>query len=135
MDDFSQTIRSLGPVRDDENRNEARLDIITRLIPYIKLVIKERFYIAGKSEKAYKDFFTGADFNRLYKELIEERLYLAEMESLLAKGPHTLTEISEKTGIGPHHISGYMRSLANYGIINYNRDGKGFYIAGCDPMR
>jgi F420-non-reducing hydrogenase iron-sulfur subunit len=135
MDDFSQALKSHGPVTGDAKMNETRLDVINRLIPYIKLIERERFQVPEKSERAYKEFFSGDNFTRLYKELIEERLYLTEIATLLGKNALTMPEIDDKTGIGLSHVSRYMMSLAGYGIIKYNRDGNSYNLAWPDTMR
>ena len=76
MNNFSENLKSIGPLGNESDGYEARLDAVNKLIPYIKLVERERFRLSVKSEKAYDDFYKSGEFERLFRELIEERLDL-----------------------------------------------------------
>ena len=51
-----------------------KLNAATKLIPYIKLVKRERLRVPVKSEEAYNTFFTGDEVERLFNELIGDNL-------------------------------------------------------------
>jgi hypothetical protein len=78
MNEFVPTIEKLGPLGDSEgiNRKELKLKLeaITKLIPYIKLVLSERLRVPERTEVAYTKFFTGDEFSRLFDESIGDRL-------------------------------------------------------------
>jgi F420-non-reducing hydrogenase iron-sulfur subunit len=80
MNEFVPRIEKLGPLGRDEGIDEHelkfKLEVVTKLIPYIKLVQSERLRVSVRTEEAYTEFFTGEEFNRLFKELIADKLAL-----------------------------------------------------------
>jgi coenzyme F420-reducing hydrogenase delta subunit len=80
MNEFSPMIEKLGPLGQgeglDEHELKFNLDMVTKLIPYIKLVLSERLRAPERTEEAYTDFYTCGEFNRLFKELIADKLAL-----------------------------------------------------------
>ena len=123
---FSNTLKSIGPLDGDANRHETKLEIANRLIPYIKLVERERLRVPVKSIKAYEEFYQGKEFKKLYRELIEEKLHLMEITTLLRGKPRSSGEIAEATGMSQSEVLSYMNSSSKYGLINYNPGDK-FY--------
>jgi F420-non-reducing hydrogenase iron-sulfur subunit len=80
MNEFVPRIEKLGPLGRSEGVEEHelkfKLEAVTKLIPYIKLVQSERLRVPVRTEEAYTEFFTGEEFNRLFKELIADKLAL-----------------------------------------------------------
>ena len=71
----------------DQNALKRKLEAVQNLIPYIKLVERERLRIPVKSVEAYNEFFTSSEFNRLFKELIADKLEISLMMALLREKP------------------------------------------------
>jgi NADH-quinone oxidoreductase subunit E len=80
MNEFIPKIEKLGPLGTSEGMDEHelkfKLEAVTKLIPYIKLVLSERLRVPERTEDAYNKFFTGEEFNRLFNELIADKLAL-----------------------------------------------------------
>jgi coenzyme F420-reducing hydrogenase delta subunit len=80
MNEFSPKIEKLGPLGQgkgiQENELKFNLEAVTKLIPYIKLVLSGRLRPPERTEQAYTEFFTGEEFNKLFKELIADKLAL-----------------------------------------------------------
>jgi NADH-quinone oxidoreductase subunit E len=53
-----------------------KLEAVTKLVPYIRLVESERLRVPVRSEEAYRKFFAGDEFNKLFDELIADKLAL-----------------------------------------------------------
>ena len=119
MNDFSKRLKLMGPITGDTDGYEARFETVNKLIPYIKLVERERFRLPVKSEKAYDDFYKSEEFERLFRELILDRLCLTEITDLLREKPRSSEEIAEVMGISPYEVSKYMNSASGYGLIDY----------------
>jgi len=84
MNEFGPGIEKLGPLGKgegiDEHELKFKLEAVTRLIPYIKLVQSERLRVSNRTEEAFHKFFTSEEFNRLFKELIGDKLLLGPPE-------------------------------------------------------
>jgi F420-non-reducing hydrogenase iron-sulfur subunit len=94
MNEFVPKIEKLGPIGKGEGLDgqelKSKLEAVTKLIPYIKLVLSERLRVAVRTEEAYTIFFAGNEFNRLFDELIGDKL---------VRYPH-IPERTHKGGIG-----------------------------------
>ena len=78
MNEFVPRMEKLGPLCKGEGLDEQelkfRLEAVTKLIPYIKLVLSERLRVSVRTEEAYTEFFTGDEFSRLFDESIGDKL-------------------------------------------------------------
>jgi coenzyme F420-reducing hydrogenase delta subunit/NADH:ubiquinone oxidoreductase subunit E len=105
MNEFVPRIEKLGPLGKgeglDEHELKFKLEAVTKLIPYIKLVQSERLRVPVRTEEAYNKFFTSEEFNRLFDELIADKLALSQIMALLRERPHSTGEISAKLCLSP----------------------------------
>ena len=128
MNDFSQTVKSLGPLGEgegiDKNVLAFRMKTLQSMIPYIKLVERERLRVPHKSEDAYRDFFASDRVNQLFKELSVDKLAVSQIMLLLQEKPHSTAEISEILGLNPSEVSRHMNSSSRQGLIRYDVNSK-----------
>jgi len=72
--DFIKKVKELGPLGKsegiDENELKFKLEAASKLVPYIKLVEREKLRVPVKSEEEYNKFFISDKVNRLFEELI-----------------------------------------------------------------
>jgi coenzyme F420-reducing hydrogenase delta subunit/ferredoxin len=72
MDDFSKKLKELGPLGEvegiDENELRSRLEEVSRLIPYIKLVKKEKLALHLENVEEYNELYTRDEVDRLLRE-------------------------------------------------------------------
>ena len=133
INDFVKKVRELGPIGKsegiDENGLRLKLQAVNRLIPYIKLVERERLRVPVKSEEAYHKFFTSDEFNDLFNELIVNKLAISQITSLLGESPLSTGEISEKLGLSPSEVSRHMNSSSRQGFVRYDESQKCYTIA------
>ena len=113
MNEFVPRIEKLGPLGKGEGLDEQelkfKLESVARLIPYIKLVQSERLKVPVRTEEAYEKFFSGEEFNRLFNELIVDKLAESQIMALLRERPHSIREISETLGLSPHEVSRHLK--------------------------
>jgi len=78
MSDFARQVRALGPLGGVEGVDratlDAKLEAATRLVPYIKLVQREKLTPPSRTEKAIHRFFDGDEANRVFDEMIAGKL-------------------------------------------------------------
>ena len=131
MNDFSKTLTKLGPLGKeiDPKVMKLKLEGIRNLVPYIKLVERERLRVPHKSEKDYIDFFTSDEFDRLFQQLIGDRLVTSQIVALLRERPLSTGEISEELGLVPSEVSAYLKSSARQGLVHFDEDRKRYVAA------
>ena len=80
MNEFVPKMEKLGPLGKEEGIDEKdlkfKLEAVEKLIPYTKLVLSERLKVPVRTEEAYQEFYTGEEFNKLFNELIGDKLTL-----------------------------------------------------------
>jgi NADH-quinone oxidoreductase subunit E len=116
MNEFVPKIEKLGPLGKGESIDEQelkfKLEVVTKLIPYIKLVQSERLKVPIRTEEAYNKFFKSEEFNRLFDELIADKLALSQIMLLLRERPSSTKEISETLGLSQSEVSKHLRVSA-----------------------
>jgi NADH-quinone oxidoreductase subunit E len=124
VNDFSQKMKELGPLGEKEGIEEEvlkfRLETVKDLIPYIKLVERERLRIPVRSAKVYQDFFTSEEFERLFRELIADPLEASQIMALLREKPRSTSEISRILGLSPSEISRHLDYSARQGLVTFD---------------
>ena len=130
---FCQQVKELGPLGESEQINEAALkfkfEAIKKLLPYLKLVERERLRVPTKSEAAYREFFDSDDVNQLFNELVLDKLTVSQIMLLLREKPLSTAEISETLGLSPSEISKHMSSSSRHGMVRFDQDQKRYALA------
>ena len=133
INDFCKQVGELGPLGKsdgiDENGLKFKLEAATKLIPYIKLVERERLRAPSKSEGVYNEFFTSDEVDRLFKELIGEKLAISQIMLLLQEKSLSTGEISKILGLNPSEVSRHMNSTSRQGFVRYDESRKCYALA------
>ena len=73
MNDFGKKVKELGPLGKGEGIDESelmsRIEEVTKLIPYIKLVKREKLESRLENEEEYNELFTSDEVDRLFREV------------------------------------------------------------------
>jgi len=130
MNDFSKKLKELGPLGKGEGIDRKglnfKLEAARDLVPYIKLVERERLRVPVKSEQAYHGFFASEEVGRLFKELIADKLEMRQIMALLRERPLSSGEISELLGLSPSEVSLHLNSSARQGLVHFDESRKRF---------
>jgi F420-non-reducing hydrogenase iron-sulfur subunit len=133
MNDIGKKVRELGPLGKaegiDEKALKAKLEAVTKLVPYIRLVERERLRIPFESEEELDTFFTSDEFNRLFNELIIDKLAISQMMLLLRERPLSTGKISEILGLTPSEVSRLMNISSRQGLVRYDESRKCYALA------
>ena len=133
INDFCKKVEEIGPLGKSEGIDEKglkfKLEAVTKLIPYLKLVERERLRVPIKSEEAYNKFFTSDEVNRLINELIIDKLAISQILLLLGEKPLSTGEMSEILGLNPSEVSRHMNSSSRHGLVRYDESRKRFALA------
>jgi F420-non-reducing hydrogenase iron-sulfur subunit len=133
INSFSKAIKELGPIGRGEGLDikklKFQLQAVRKLVPYIRLVERERLRIPVKSEKAYREFYASEEFDRLFKELIVDKLAISQITALLRESPLSTGDISERLGLNPSEVAKHMSSSSRYGLVRYDVDQNLYALA------
>ena len=131
--DFTRNVKALGPLGKgeemDENELKFKLEAVRKLVPYIKLVERERLRVPSKSEEAYATFFESDEVNALFNELFMNKLAISQIMLLLREKPLSTGEISEKLGLNPSEVSRHINSSSRQGLVRYDESRKCYVLA------
>jgi coenzyme F420-reducing hydrogenase delta subunit len=125
MNDFSEKLNELGPLGDFR----VKLEAVNKLVPYLKLVERERLRITEKSEDAYKAFYTSEEANRLFNELIADKLAQSQILTLLEEKPLSTGEISGALNLNPSEVSRHMNNSSRQGLVRYDTKNNRYALA------
>ena len=148
MSGFARKLRELGPLGQEEGSGaqgsgaqgsgaqgsgaqglKLRLKALNHLVPYLKLVEREKLRIPTKSEEAYKAFYESDGVNRLFQDLIADKLALSQIMMLLKEQPLSTGEISRRLGLNPSDVSKHMNSSSRQGLIRYDVEQNCYALA------
>ena len=133
MNDFGKKVKELGPLGKgegmDENVLKSKLEAVTKLVPYIRLVERERLRLPFKSKEEFDTFFTSDEFNRLFNELIVDKLAISQIISLLRERPLSTGKMAEMLGLTPSEVSRHMNSSSRQRLVRYDESRKCFALA------
>jgi len=131
--DFVRKVKALGPLGKGEEIGKKelkfKLEAARKLVPYIKLVERERLRVPVKSKEAYEKFFTSDEVNRLFDELITDQLAVSQITSLLREKPLSTGEIAEFLGLNPSDVSRHMKSSSKHGFVRYDLNRNCYTLA------
>jgi coenzyme F420-reducing hydrogenase delta subunit len=134
INDFVGKVKELGPLGEGEEIDadalRFKLDAVRKLIPYLKLVERERMRVPLKTREAYERFFTGDEFNGLFDELVVDKLAVSQIMLLLREKPLSTQQMAEALDLNPSEISGYMNSSSRHGLVRYDEGSKCYTLAG-----
>ncbi len=133
INSFTGKIKEIGPLGKaegiDKTRLEHDLEAVVKLIPYLRLVEREKLRVPEKSEEAYREFFASREVSRLFDELIGEKLAISRIVSLLRDKSLSTGEISDALGLTPSEVSKQMKSSSRQGLVRYDVDSNCYALA------
>ena len=67
-----------------------------------------------------RNFYASKEFDRLFDELIVDKLAISQITSLLGESPLSTGEISQKLGLSPSEVARHMNSSSRHGLVRYD---------------
>jgi F420-non-reducing hydrogenase iron-sulfur subunit len=132
VNDFTGKIKELGPLGAGEGLDDdslrIKLEALTQLTPYVKLVERERLRVPLKSEEEYDRFFASQQVTDLFDELVAGRLTISQIMLLLRDGPLSTGEIAKTLALNPSEVSRYLNTSSRQGLVRYDESLKRFAL-------
>jgi F420-non-reducing hydrogenase iron-sulfur subunit len=133
VNEFVKKIKELGPLGSSEGLDKKaltfKLDTATQLIPYIRLVERERLRLPPLSEDAAHAYFSSEEFTRIFNETIGEKLAISQIISLLRNGALTTSEIAKDVGLTPSEVSKHLNTTSRHRLVRYDEEIKKYAVA------
>jgi coenzyme F420-reducing hydrogenase delta subunit len=133
INDFCRKVREFGPFGQSEGIDpkalKLKLEAVGQLIPYLKLVERERMRLPFRTEEEYKAYFESDELKRLFAELVVDRLAMSEIMLLLREKPLSTAEIAQALGLSPSDVSRHLNSSSRYGWVRYDQGRKRYTLA------
>ena len=133
VNDFVKTVKDIGPLGKseglDEKKLKLKLETVTKLVPYIRLVERERLRLPFKSKEEFDTFFNSDEFKRLFNELIVDKLAIGQITSLLRERPLSTAKMAELLGLTPSEVSRHMNTSSRHGLVRYDENRKCYALA------
>lgn len=131
--DFTRQLKEMGPLGGGEGIDEKalkfRLESIRKILPYIKLVEREKLRVRFADKEQYEQFFASDELNKLFDEMIVDKLALSQITSLLAEGPRSTGEIAEFLGLSASQVSRHLNESSRYRLVRFDENLKNYALA------
>jgi len=132
VNDFVTGVKELGPLGESEglakDELELKLKAITKLIPYIRVVENERLRVHFDTQEEYQEFYSGEEMDRLFDELIADKLVISQIMLLLREKPLSTGDISQILGLTPSEIFRHLNNSARQGLVKYEESQDRFAL-------
>lgn len=129
---FSKEVKALGPIGRAEGLDidtlRFKLDSVRKLAPYLRLVERERMRLP-KSKEAYAQFFDSAAFDKLFNELVANKLAISQITMLLKEQPLSTSAIAARLGLSPSDVARHINTSSRYGLVRYDVNHKNYALA------
>jgi F420-non-reducing hydrogenase iron-sulfur subunit len=132
MNDFSTKVKALGPLGKGEGIDETvlrrKLEVVYNLVPYIKLVERERLRVPVRSVEAYNAFFDSDEFDKIFQDLVADKVELSQIMAILREKPCSAGEISELIGVTPGEAANQLKRSARQGFVEFDESQMRFCV-------
>jgi len=132
-DEFTARIRELGPLGPGEGLEaddlRLKLEAVLKLVPYIKLVERERLRVPRRTPAEYREFFASDEVNRLFDVLIGDKLAVSRIMTLLQEEPLSTAAIAARLRLEPGEVARQINAASRQGLVRYDEDRQCYALA------
>jgi F420-non-reducing hydrogenase iron-sulfur subunit len=132
-DEFSKDVKELGPLGKSEGMDlgivKLKLKAVQKLVPYLRLVERERLRVPVKSKKAYTEFFEDSSINQLFDDIFTDKLAISQIMLLLGEKELSTSDIASKLELNPSDVSRHMITSSRHGMVKYDTASNCYTLA------
>jgi len=133
VSEFTGSLRNLGPLGTGEGMDrktlKLKLEAIRKLLPYVKLVEREKLRVRFENKAEYERFFASAELKSLFNELIADKLAISQIMVLLAGQALSSGEIADSLGMSRSEVSKHLNSSARQRLVRFDESQKRYALA------
>jgi F420-non-reducing hydrogenase iron-sulfur subunit len=128
--DFTSQLRELGPIGiDAADGGRTKLEAARSLVPYLKLVERERLRVHFQTEEEYRRFFNSDEADRIYRETIGDELTTREVLLVLRDNPLAAEAVAEVLGLSPSEASRHLNRSLREGLVKFDAGQRHYALA------
>ena len=132
--DFIRQVKELGPLGTEQANGDSsllklKLKAAMNIVPYMRMVLTERLRVRFKTREEYDEFFSTQEVDRLFKELVGEKLAMQEILLLIKERPLSTGEIADILSLTPSEVSKYLGMAAKDELTKFDESQKRFVLA------
>ena len=131
--DFTKQLKELGPLGTGEGLDRGtlklKLEAIRKLLPYVKLVEREKLRVRFEDKAAYEKFFASPELKSLFDELIADKLAISQITVLLKDKALSTGEIADTLGMTRSEVSKHLNSSARQKLVRFDEAEKRYALA------
>jgi coenzyme F420-reducing hydrogenase delta subunit/predicted XRE-type DNA-binding protein len=131
--DFTKQLKEMGPLGTGEGLDKItlklKLEAIRNLLPYVKLVEREKLRVRFENKEEYEKFFSSAELKSLFNELIAEKLAISQITVLLKDKALSTGEIGDTLGMTRSEVSKHLNSSARQNLVRFDEAEKRYALA------
>jgi F420-non-reducing hydrogenase iron-sulfur subunit len=122
--DFTNKLKELGP----QKVSKLKLEAVRRLLPYVKLVEREKLRVRFESKAQYEEFFASDALNALFDELIADKLAVSQIMVLLGEQALSTGEIADALDMTPSQVAKHLKSTAKQRLVRFDEEQKRYAL-------
>ena len=131
--DFTNRLKELGPLGTGEGMTrdalKLKLEAIKKLLPYVKLVEREKLRVRFENKAEYEKFFASAELKSLFDELVADKLAISQIMVLLERQALSTGEIADSLGMSRSEVSKHLGDSARQRLIRFDENQKRYALA------
>jgi len=131
--DFTARLKELGPIGVGEGIDQSalrlKLEAIKKILPYMKLVEREKLRVRFENKAQYAKFFASDELNSLLNELIVDKLAISQIMVLLQEKALSTGEIAHSLGMSASEVAKHLGSSAKQRLIRFDEDQNRYALA------
>jgi F420-non-reducing hydrogenase iron-sulfur subunit len=106
-----------------------KLTAARKLIPFLRLVEREKLRVPEKTKKAYTQFFESNETKNLFDKIVLDKLAISQILLLLKKESLSTSDIADNLGLNPSDVSRHINTSSRQGLIQYDTNSNCYALA------
>ena len=123
----------LGPLGEsegvDQKELKLKIEAITKLIPYIKLVEREKLRVRFESKDQYEEYFNSDAVKLLIDDMIVDKLAISQIMVLLEEEALSSRDIADNLGMSSSEVSKHLSNSARQKLVKFNESERLYALA------
>ncbi len=112
----------------DDDRLRIGLEAATSIVPFMRLVERERMRVHFKTREEYAQFFDSEETERLFNEMVIDKMAMKEVLLMLRDGLRLPEEMALKLGVTPAEVARQLQHAARQRLARFDEEQKRFAL-------